>query len=97
MTKRRNASIAAILALSVAFPAAASARTVGNAETGLGEPVGAALEEGRSPASSNGGFAWDDAGVGAGGALLVAGAAAGFAGTLRSRSKRGRRLSVGSS
>lgn len=94
MTKRCSTATAALVALSAAFPAGACARSLGNAPTGSGETVGRAVSESR-PAASGGGFAWGDAGVGAGATLLTAGLGVGFAGTARSR--RGRRLTVSGS
>lgn len=95
MTKRRSSSIAALVALSAAFPAGASARTLGNTPTGGGEIVGSAVSESPQAAASDGGFAWGDAGIGAAATLLVTGVGAGFAS--RASGRRGRGLSVSGS
>ena len=95
MTKRRSTAIAALLALSAAFPADVSARTLGNPPAGSREAIGIASAESRPAAASDGGFAWGDAGVGAGAVLLAAGLGAGVASTAKGR--RGRRLPAGSS
>jgi hypothetical protein len=96
MTKRSKRGIAtALVALSAVVPATASARTLDDQSAGNGDQVGVALSEVRPSATSDGGFAWDDAGIGAGAVLLVLGVGAGFAGSARAR--RGRRLPVAGS
>lgn len=96
MTKRRSTAVAALVALSAAFPAGASARTLGNTPAGGDETVGVATSESRqASASPGGGFAWGDAGIGAAATLLVAGVGAGLAG--RGSGRRGRGLPVSGS
>jgi hypothetical protein len=94
-TLRKSCLAAAVVALAAAMPATASARILPEPSNGSGESASVALSEVPPSTTSDSGFAWDDAGIGAGAALLVVGPGAGFAGT--SARRRVRRLSTTSS
>ena len=90
MIKLRTSTLAAAaLALAATLPATASARTLSEPSIASGETTSIALSEVRPTSTSDSGFAWDDAGIGAGAALLVVAVGAGLAGAPGRRRVRG--------
>jgi hypothetical protein len=96
----KRALIAGLVALAASCPAAAQAQVNQSPETGqvpTTAPVNAPLTQTASQiptaTTTDPGFQWGDAGIGAGGALLVIGAGTAAAGAARRR--RGHRAVTG--
>jgi hypothetical protein len=76
----------ALLAAAVALPGAAQARPNTNP---VGDTAAVVIESPAPAASGPSGFQWDDAGIGAAGAVLLLGAAAAATGSARRHRVRG--------